>query len=323
MKYIERAREIMDIEMAGLQKVRDGLGKEFDRAVDRLLAGLAAGKKIVVTGVGKNIPIGQKIAATLTSTGSPAVFLHPSDAMHGELGIVEAGDVVLALSYSGESEELRTLLPAIKRNHVAIIALCANRDNALARASDEVIPIAIDAEACPFNMAPTTSTTVTLAVGDALAMVLLEARGFTREDYAKLHPGGAIGRTLLLRVRDIMRTGDRVARIRRGAKVRDAILAMTEAKSGVVAVVDEGNQLCGVFTDGDLRRHITGPTPLNELKIDDVMTPRPITLGPDHLAVDALNLFQKHNIDDLVIVDAEGRLAGMVDIQDLPKFKIL
>lgn len=323
MKYIERAREILDIEIAGLNKVRDALGKEFDRAVDKVLATLAAGKKIVVTGVGKNIPIGQKIAATLTSTGSPAVFLHPSDAMHGELGIVEAGDLLLALSYSGESEELLNLLPAIRRNNVSIIAMCANRDNALARVSDEVILIAVDAEACPFNMAPTTSTTVTLAVGDALAMVLLEARGFTRDDYAKLHPGGAIGRTLLLRVRDIMRTGNRVARIRKGAKVRDAILAMTEAKSGVVSVVTEDGRLCGVFTDGDLRRHITGPVPVTELKIDDVMTPRPITLGPDHLAVDALNLFQKHNIDDLVIVDAEGRLAGMVDIQDLPKFKIL
>ena len=323
MKYIERAREILDIEITGLQKVRDALGKEFARAVDKLLAALVAGQKIVVTGVGKNIPIGQKIAATLTSTGSPAVFLHPSDAMHGELGIVESGDVLLALSYSGESEELLALLPALKRNNVSIIAMCASLDNALARISDEVILITIDAEACPFNMAPTTSTTVTLAVGDALAMVLLEARGFTREDYAKLHPGGAIGRTLLLRVRDIMRSGNRVARIRIGAKVRDAILAMTEAKSGVVAVVTEDNKLCGVFTDGDLRRHITGPTSLNDLCIEDVMTPRPITLGPDHLAVDALNLFQKHSIDDLVIIDADGRLAGMVDIQDLPKFKIL
>ncbi len=323
MKYIERAREILDVEIAGLQKVRDALSKEFDRAVDKLLGALNAGNKIVVTGVGKNIPIGQKIAATLTSTGSPAVFLHPSDAMHGELGIVKAGDVLLALSYSGESEELLNLLPAVRRNQVSIIAMCGTLDNALARVSDEVILIAIDAEACPFNMAPTTSTTVTLAVGDALAMVLLEARGFTREDYAKLHPGGAIGRTLLLRVRDIMRTGNRVARIRKGARVHDAILAMTEAKSGVVAVVSEDGHLCGVFTDGDLRRHITGPTLITELRIEDVMTPRPITLGPDHLAVDALNLFQKHNIDDLVIVDAEGRLAGMVDIQDLPKFKIL
>ena len=323
MKYIGRAREIMDVEIAGLQKVRDGLGKEFDRAVDRMLAVLAAGKKIVVTGVGKNISIGQKIAATLTSTGSPAVFLHPSDAMHGELGIVESGDVLLALSYSGESEELLNLLPAVRRSQVGIIAMCGSRDNALARLSDELILITIEAEACPFNLAPTTSTTVTLAVGDALAMVLLEARGFTREDYAKLHPGGAIGRTLLLRVRDIMRTGPRVARIRRGARVQDAILAMTEAKSGVVAVVQEDQRLCGVFTDGDLRRHLTGTRPVTELKIEEVMTPRPITLSPDHLAVDALNLFQKHNIDDLVIVDAEGRLAGMVDIQDLPKFKIL
>jgi len=323
VKYIERAREILDIEIAGLHKVRDALGLDFDKAVDRVLAALANGGKIVVTGVGKNIPIGQKIAATLTSTGSPAVFLHPSDAMHGELGIVAAGDVVIALSYSGESEELLNLLPALKRNQVAIIGMCSSRDNALARCSDEVILIAVDAEACPFNMAPTTSTTVTLAVGDALAMVLLEARGFRREDYAKLHPGGAIGRTLLLHVRDIMRTGNRVARVRKGSKVRDAILAMTEAKSGMVAVVAEDNKLSGIFTDGDLRRHLAGPTSIMELRIEEVMTPRPITLSPDHLAVDVLALFQKHSIDDLVIVDAEGRLAGIVDIQDLPKFKIL
>lgn len=323
MKYIERAREVIDNEMAGLLKVRDGLGKEFSRSVERLLVSLNAGHKIIVTGVGKNIPIGQKIAATLTSTGSPAVFLHPSDAMHGELGIVESGDVMLALSYSGESEELMNLLPAVKRCNAPIIALTAARDSALARHSDEVILVTVDAEACPFNMAPTTSTTVTLAVGDALAMVLLEARGFRREDYAKLHPGGAIGRTLLLHVRDIMRTGNRVARVRKGSKVRDAILAMTEAKSGMVAVVAEDNKLSGIFTDGDLRRHLAGPTSIMELRIEEVMTPRPITLSPDHLAVDVLALFQKHSIDDLVIVDAEGRLAGIVDIQDLPKFKIL
>lgn len=321
--YIQRAREVIDVELAGLQKVRDGLGKEFNRSVDRLLAGLNAGKKIVVTGVGKNIPVGQKIAATLTSTGSPAVFLHPSDAMHGELGILEPGDVLLALSYSGESEELMNLVPVIKRTGVPIIAMTGSLDNALARHSDEVILVTVDAEACPFNMAPTTSTTVTLAVGDALAMVLLEARGFRKEDYAKLHPGGAIGRTLLLHVRDIMRTGERIARVRKGAKVRDAILAMTEAKAGVVAVVAEGERLCGIFTDGDLRRHLAGPTSIMELRIEDVMTSRPITLSPEHLAVDVLALFQKHNIDDLVIVDTDGRLAGIVDIQDLPKFKIL
>jgi arabinose-5-phosphate isomerase len=323
VKYAERAREIIDIEMAGLQKVRDGLGKEFGRAVTKLLECLDRGNKIVVTGVGKNLPIGQKIAATLTSTGSPAVFLHPSDAMHGELGILAEGDVVIALSYSGESEELLSLIPAVKRSGVHIISITGTADNSLARLSDEVIPVMIEREACPWNMAPTASTTVTLAVGDALAMVLLEARGFEKSDYAKLHPGGAIGRTLLYKVSDIMRKTDRMARIQRGAKVKDAVLAMTQARSGSVAIVEQDDRLAGIFTDGDLRRHVTADPGLLERTIDDVMTRNPLTLTGNQLAVDVLGFFQTHNVDDVAIVDEAGRLVGMVDIQDLPKFKIL
>ncbi len=323
MKYADRAREIIDIEIAGLKKVRDNLGLEFGRAVKKLLECLDGGRKIVVTGVGKNLPIGQKIAATLTSTGSPAVFLHPSDAMHGELGILAEGDAVLALSYSGESEELLSLIPAVKRTGVHIIAITGSADNSLARLSDEVIPVLIEREACPFNMAPTASTTVTLAVGDALAMVLLEARGFAKEDYAKLHPGGAIGRTLLYKVSDIMRKADRMAQVQRGAKVKDAVLAMTQARSGSVSIVDGGGKLAGIFTDGDLRRHVMTDPGLLERPIDEVMTKHPLTLSEHQLAVDVLGFFQKHNVDDVAIVDGSGRLVGMVDIQDLPKFKIL
>lgn len=323
MNHAERAKEVIDIEIAALQKVRDSLGAEFSRAVERMQACLKAGRKIVVAGVGKNLPIGQKIAATLTSTGCPAVLLHPSDAMHGDFGLLAEGDVMFALSYSGESEELLNLIPLARRNGVYIIALTGKTDSSLAALCDDVLPVAIDREACPFNLAPTASTTVTLAVGDALAMVLLEARGFTREDYAKLHPGGAIGRTLLLGVRDIMRTGARMATVRKGAKVKDAILAMTQAKSGSVVVTDADNRVAGIFTDGDLRRHITHTTNLPEVLIDEVMSTRPITLGEHHLAVDVLDIFQKNNIDDLIVVDGNGRLAGMVDIQDLPKFKIL
>jgi arabinose-5-phosphate isomerase len=323
VKYAERAREIIDIEIAGLNKVRDGLGAEFGRAVAKLLDRLNAGNKIVVTGVGKNLPIGQKIAATLTSTGSPAVFLHPSDAMHGELGILAEGDALIALSYSGESEELLSLVPLARRTGVHIIAITCSRDNSLAKLSDEVIPVLIDREACPFNMAPTASTTVTLAVGDALAMVLLEARGFQKDDYAKLHPGGAIGRTLLFKVSDIMRKADRMARVKRGSKVKDAVLAMTQARAGSVAVIDADNKLAGIFTDGDLRRQVTTDPGLLERTIDDVMTKRPLTLSGNQLAVDVLGFFQTHNVDDVAIVDDQGRLVGMVDIQDLPKFKIL
>ena len=322
MKHIQRAKEVIDIEIEGLKKVRDALGKEFSRAVSLILDRLSQGGKVVVTGVGKNLPIGQKIAATLTSTGCPALFLHPSDAMHGDLGILRNTDILLALSYSGESEELVALVPLVKRYGAAVISLCAEPKSSLASFSDVVISVAVDREACPFNMAPTASTTATLAVGDALAMILLEARGFRKEDYAKLHPGGTIGRTLLLRVEEIMRTGPRMAKVTTGSKVKDAVLAMTSVRAGSVAVVDAKDKLLGIFTDGDLRRHLTDEPNLAERIVDDVMTRNPITLTRNHLAVDVLSLFEKHNIDDLVIVDEKKRLVGVVDIQDLPKFKI-
>ena len=322
MKYVEKAKKVITLEMEALKKVRGLLGKEFVQAVELILKRLEQGGKVVVTGVGKNLPIGQKIAATLTSTGCPAIFMHPSDAMHGDLGILHSADILLALSYSGESEELMNLIPVVRRYGVTIISLCGEKDSALSRNSDVVISVTVDREACPFNMAPTASTTATLAVGDALAMILLEARGFKKEDYAKLHPGGAIGRTLLLRVSDIMRTGERLAKVRSGAKVQDAVLAMTSARSGSVAIVDKKEHVLGIFTDGDLRRHINDSTRLGQRSIDEVMTPAPITLGKNHLAVDALAIYEKHNIDDLIVVDEKKRLVGMVDIQDLPKFKI-
>jgi arabinose-5-phosphate isomerase len=323
VRYSDRAREVLDIEREGLTKVRDNLGDGFDRAVELLLAAVTSGNKIVVTGVGKNQPIGQKIAATLTSTGSPCVFLHAADAMHGDLGLLCPGDCVLALSYSGESDELRTLLPQIKRQALPIVAVTADETNALAAVSDAVIPVAVDREACPFNMAPTASTTATLAVGDALAMVLLDARGFTRDDYAKLHPSGAIGRTLLLRVGDVMRSEDRLPRIRAGQTVREAVVAMTEAKAGAVPIVDPDDRVVGIFTDGDLRRHLTTTRDLLDRPIDEVMTRDPFSLHRDTLAAEMLAQYQHRAIDDIVVVDDHGRLAGLVDIQDLPKFKIL
>ncbi|MCX7010916.1 MAG: KpsF/GutQ family sugar-phosphate isomerase [Kiritimatiellaeota bacterium] len=322
MNYVEKAREVIDIELAGLQKLRDSLDGGFSRAVETILARLQQCGKIIVTGVGKNAPIGQKIAATLTSTGSPAVFLHPSDAMHGDLGLVAPNDVVLALSYSGASEEMLTLIQAIKRQEVPIIAITGEPESGLGREADVVIAVTVEREAGAFNLAPTTSTTATLVVGDALAMVLLEARGFKREDYAKLHPGGAIGRTLLLRVADIMRTGERLAKVRGDQRVRDAVLAMTSARAGAVAVVDADDKVVGIFTDGDLRRHLGDGPPLAELTVAQVMTPQPISVRADHLAVDVLAIYEKRNVDDLVVVDENGRLAGMVDIVDLPKFKI-
>jgi len=323
LNYAEKAKEVLDIEISELEKVRNSLGDAFEKAIEAILERLNRGGKIVVTGVGKNLPIGKKIAATLTSTGCPALFLHPSEAMHGDLGILQEDDVLIALSYSGESEELVNLLPLVKRSGLVIVTLSGVEDSALAKSSDILIPVRVDREACPFNMAPTASTTATLAVGDALAMVLLDARGFKKEDYAKLHPGGAIGRTLLMRVADIMRRGDRVAAVASGSKVKDALLAMTSARAGSVAVTNDKGQLLGIFTDGDLRRHITSSRNIAEQAVDEVMTKNPITLTEDHLAVDVFALFEKHNIDDLIIVDTGNHVVGVVDIQDLPKFKIL
>ena len=323
MDFVARAQEILDIEMDGLRKVRESLGTEFNRAVELVLKCLAGGGKIIVSGIGKNLPVAEKISGTLASTGATSVLLNPAQAMHGDLGIVCKGDVLVALSYSGESQEILDLVPSIRRVKVPIIAITGVPDSALARLSDVAVPVTVDREACPFNMAPTTSTTATMALGDALAMVILEARGFDRNDYAKLHPGGAIGRTLLLRVSDIMRKDDRVASVAATATVQDAVLAMTRARSGSAAVVDERRGVLGIFTDGDLRRHISDQPGILALPVRQVMTANPITVRAAALAVDVLRIFEEHNIDDVLAVDETGRLQGAVDIQDLPKFKIL
>lgn len=323
MDYSTRAREILEIEIAGLQKVQALLGAGFAQAVERMLACLRARGKIVVTGIGKNLHIAEKISATLASTGSTSVVLNPLQAMHGDLGILTRGDVLLALSYSGASDELIALVPTIRRLGVEVVTLTGVTDSPLAACSDTVVPVTVDREACPFNMAPTASTTATLAVGDALAMVLLEARGFRVEDYAKLHPGGAIGRALLLRVADFMRTGERLASVAADATVRDAILAMTRARAGSACVVNADGRLAGIFTDGDFRRRIAQDAGFIEAPVTEAMTTSPITVRPDSLAVDALRLFEEHNIDDLPVVEPDRTLAGMVDIQDLPKLKIM
>lgn len=324
VNFVERAKAVLDIEIEGLRQVRDALGQSFEQVAQCLLDRLARGGKILVSGVGKNQAIGQKIAATLTSTGSPAIFLHPSDAMHGDLGLIQPNDALIVLSYSGATEEVVDLLPLVRRWGIPVIALTGNPESALSRLCDYVVHIPVSREACPFNMAPTASTTATLAVGDALAMVLLEARGFGLEDYAKLHPGGTIGRTLLLRVDDIMRTGNRVAKVKPGTLVQEVVLAMTSARAGSAVVVDDQDVVLGICTDGDLRRHIVaGARNVAELPVEEVMTPNPITVTRGKLAAEAVAVFERHNIDDLIVVDEQNRLVGMIDIQDLPKFKIL
>jgi arabinose-5-phosphate isomerase len=322
--HLDNACAVFDVEIAALQRTRDRLDGAFDAAVDLLREALAQGHKIIVTGVGKSFHIGQKIAATLTSTGAPSTVLHPSEAMHGDLGILQSGDAVLALSYSGESDELVNLLPILKRAEVRIVALTGDPASTLARHSDVVLDASVEREACPFNLAPTASTTVALAIGDALAVALINARGLGIEDYARFHPGGAIGRALLLTVADVMRTGDRVASVPASASVRDALIAMTKAQAGAVVVLDENRRVLGLLTDGDLRRYLAaGATDFQTRPVADLMTANPCSIEAGRLAADALAIFQEHRFDDLVVIHADGTLAGMIDLQDLPKFKIL
>lgn len=322
--HLEKAQAVFEVELAALQRARGRLNGAFAAAVELLKTTVDSGGKIIVTGVGKSFHIGQKIAATLTSTGAPAHVLHPSEAMHGDLGLLRPEDAVLALSNSGESDELVNLLPLLKRTGVKLIALTGDLQSTLAKYADVVLDASVEREACPFNLVPTASTTVALVLGDAVTIALLEARGLTREEYASFHPGGAIGRALLLKVEDIMRTGERLAAVSASATVRDAVIAMTKAQAGAVAIVDDSRRLLGLFTDGDLRRYLaSGATDLQTRPVVDLMTKTPSTVCRGRLAADALAIFQTHRFDDLVVVNEDGTLAGMIDIQDLPKFKIL
>ena len=321
MKNLERAKDVFRIEIEALEYVRSQLDASFGDAVHICVETLSQRGKIVVMGIGKSGLIGRKIAATLTSTGSPSIFLDSVDAMHGDLGILNDGDAALALSYSGESEEMLALLPAIKRFNVRIIAMTSNITSSLAKHSDLVIPVKVPKEACPFNLAPTSSTTAMLVLGDALAMAILDARGFKKQDFAKYHPSGAIGRALLLKAKDIMRSGDRNPVVNLTVNVKEALLVMTKAKAGCVSVVDHKGKVAGVFTDGDFRRYIASHDAVLSLPISEVMTPNPIVIKEEALAVEALHIFNQRNIDDLVVINAKNEPVGLIDLQDLPKLK--
>jgi arabinose-5-phosphate isomerase len=314
---------VFDIEIAALKAVRAQLNPAFDLAMEMIVEALRRRGKIVVVGIGKSGNVGRKIAATLTSTGSTAVVLNSVDALHGDLGIVNDGDVVLALSYSGESEELLNLLPALKRFSVKMISLTGNLKSSLAMHSDAALNVKVPKEACPFNLAPTSSTTAMLVMGDALAMAVLQARGFKQKDYAKYHPSGAIGRAMLLRVGDIMRAGERNAIAGENLPVKEALLVMTHAKSGSLSVVNARGKLVGVFTDGDFRRRMATDENLLARPLKKVMTRNPICICHEALAVEALKIFNERNIDDLIVVNAKREPVGLVDSQDLPKLKIM
>ena len=323
MSHLAKAREVFDIELAALKAVRAQLDKSFDAAVETVIAALKQRGKIVIVGIGKSGNVGHKIAATLTSTGSTAVVLNSVDALHGDVGIVNDGDVILALSYSGESEELLNLLPALKRFSVRIISLTGNLKSSLAKHSDVSLNVKVPKEACPFNLAPTSSTTAMLVMGDALAMAVLQARGFKQTDFAKYHPSGAIGRAMLLKVGEIMRSGARNAVAGENLSVKEALLVMTHAKSGSLSIVNSRGKLVGVFTDGDFRRHMAANENLLSQPLKDLMTRNPICISENALAAAALKIFNERNIDDLIVVNAKREPVGLVDSQDLPKLKIV
>jgi len=279
--------------------------------------------KVVVVGIGKSGNIGRKIAATLTSTGTTSVLLDSVDALHGDVGVVNDGDVILILSYSGETEELLNLLPALKRFQVKLIGMTGVPQSTLGQSCDWVLNIEVPKEACPFNLAPTSSTTAMLVMGDALAMATLEARGFKKEDFATRHPSGAIGRALLLKIKDVMRCGPRNPVAQTSTTIKQALLIMGGAKAGCVSVVAEQGKLAGIFTDGDLRRYLAREDHPLDASMQEVMSPNPITLRDEALAVEALNLFDQKPIDDLIVVNAEGKPVGLIDTQDLPKMKLM
>jgi arabinose-5-phosphate isomerase len=323
MDTLERARQVLRVEIGELERLAARLDGSFPRAVTLLRETLGRRGKIVVLGVGKSGQVGAKIAATLTSTGAPAVVLDTLNALHGDLGVVADGDAVLTLSYSGETEELLRVLPALARFDVRKIAMTGNPSSALARACDVVLDVSVSREACPHNLAPTSSTPCMLALGDALAMVLLEERGFSRDDFARFHPGGSIGRSLLLRVRDIMRGGDRAAFVPEATPVVEVLRELTARRSGAALVTDVEGRLAGIFTHGDFARRFPSDPGLGARPVAEVMTRDPVTVGADKLAAEVLVVLERHRVDDLVVTDAGGKPLGVVDSQDLSRLKLL
>ena len=320
---LERAREVFDIEIEGLTALRDHLDDRFVKLVERCSAAIDAGGKLIVTGVGKSGHIGRKIAATLSSVGTPSVFMHPVEARHGDLGLIQENDLMLAISYSGETEELLVVLPPAKRLGVDIIGITGNAKSALGSVCDFVYEMRVPREACPFNLAPTTTTTALLALGDALALVLLEQRGFTRSDYGRRHPGGAIGRLVTMTAGDIMRSLEHTALVSPNRTVRETIYLMGHARCGSAIIVDETRKLLGIFTDGDFRRWAEKDPEILKKTICDVMTPHPVAVPREMLVAEVLKVLEKRHIDDLVVVDAENTVQGFIDVQDLPALKIM
>ena len=319
-RALELARATLDIEARALDALKARQGDGF---VAALKAILACEGRVVVMGMGKSGHVARKIAATLASTGTPAFFVHPGEASHGDLGMVTGADIVLAISNSGESDEIAAIVPAIKRLGVAIVAMTGRLDSSLGRHADIVLSSEVDQEACPLNLAPTASTTAQMALGDAIAVALLDARGFRAEDFALSHPGGSLGRKLLMHVADLMRGGDAVPRVAATTVMADMLHEMTRKGLGFTAVCDDAGRIAGIFTDGDLRRLIETGADLRAMRAGEVMSASPKTVRDDALAVEAADLMERHRVTGLLVVDAGDRLVGAINSNDLMRAKVI
>ncbi|HBA26156.1 MAG TPA: D-arabinose 5-phosphate isomerase [Nitrospinae bacterium] len=313
---IEQAKRVLMIESKAIEALIGRIGEDFVQAVELIYK---CSGRVVVTGMGKSGIIGKKIASTLASVGTPALFLHPADGIHGDLGMVTKGDVIICLSNSGETEELLKLLPVIKRFNIKLIAITGNTKSTLARSGDVVLDVSVDEEACPWDIVPTASTTATLAMGDALAIALLDKKGFSKEDFAIFHPGGSLGKSLLLTVNDLMHKGDTIPIVREDAILKDVIYEISSKKMGVTAVVDGKMVLKGIVTDGDLRRLLEKRRDIFEIKASEIMSKNPKTIDKDELAAKALQIMEQYSITSLLIVDGKNSPTGIVHLHDLLK----
>ena len=317
---VASGRRVFEIERDALAAVADRLGDAFSQACQLVLESRG---RVVATGMGKSGHVARKIAATLASTGTPAFYVHPGEAGHGDLGMITEADVVLALSYSGESDELLMLLPVLKRQGNRLIAMTGRPGSSLALAADVHLDVSVPAEACPLALAPTSSTTASLAMGDALAVALLDARGFTADDFARSHPAGSLGRRLLLHITDVMHSGDELPQVGEEASLSEALVEMSRKRLGMTAVVDAGQRLVGLFTDGDLRRALDSDLDVRSARIVDVMTRTPRTIGADQLAVEAARVMETQQINGLIVVDDAGRAVGALNIHDLLRARVV
>ena len=314
------ARRVLAIEASALNRVAERLDGDFCRAIELILASHG---RVIVCGIGKSGHVARKIAATMASTGTPAYFVHAAEAVHGDLGMITHDDVLIAISNSGENDELLTIVPLVKRQGGRLIAITGNETSSLAREADAHLDARVDEEACPLNLAPTASTTAALALGDALAVALLDARGFGAEDFARSHPGGSLGRKLLTHVRDVMQPSDKVSTVLEEALVPEALASVTRGALGMTAVFSSNGRLAGIFTDGDLRRALEKLGDLREVKVGNVMTRNPRTIGPDRLAVEAVEMMERFKVNQLLVLDNAGGLVGALNMHDLFRAKVV